>query len=336
MIFSKGRPLDYLRVSLTPKCNFNCMYCMPEGDVTPFPGKILLNTEKKGPLDGLSTEEWIRLISYFISEQGVKTIRFTGGEPLLSPHLEPILRAIRHFDIDTSVTTNAFLLEGRAESLKDAGLKRLNISLDTLKPEIFARISTRGHIENVLAGIERALTVGFEKIKINSLLLRGINDSELEDLVRFALDRNLEIRFMELMAIGVMSSNANNYRVTSEEVRKRLSRHFAITETTRPVGSPAETFKLEDPQTGKIIPFGLISPVSQSFCSDCRRLRINYKGELIPCLMLDKGLDLKPFAQGKETPYLNGIIDALHACADEKPWKDPVMQASRLMTHIGG
>lgn len=324
MIHSKGRPLDYLRVSLTPKCNFNCMYCMPDEPVSVFPG------------GGLTTDEWIGLLSYFIQEQGIKTIRFTGGEPLLSPHLEPILEAIQHFDIDTSVTTNAFLLEPKAQRLKDLGLKRLNISLDTLSEETFGRISTHGNITKVLAGIEKALTLGFQKIKLNSLLLRGVNDHECEELVRYALDRNIEIRFMELMSIGVMSSQATNYRLTSAEVKERLSASFDIQETSRPKGSPAETYRLTDRNSGKSIPFGLISPVSQSFCSDCRRLRINFKGELIPCLMLDKGLDLKPLAQGDLDAYPNGILQALAECADQKPWNEPIYEADRLMTHIGG
>jgi len=325
MIESKGRRLDYLRVSLTPQCNFNCMYCMPDNYASPFDAK------------GLTAEEWITILTYFIDKQGIKTIRFTGGEPLLSPHLEPILAGIRHFDIDSSVTTNAFLLPEKAKSLKEIGLKRLNISLDTLNQETFKRISTRGNLKKVLDGIEASIDLGFEKIKINSLLLRGINDSECNDLVHWALDRNLEIRFMELMSIGVMSTQASNYRVTNKEVRDRLSTHFIIRESERPKGSPASTYTLTDPRTGRTIPFGLISPVTNSFCSDCRRLRINYKGELIPCLMMDSGLDLKPLARGDVSAYAEtGLEAAINNCAEQKPWAEPIMETDRLMTQIGG
>ncbi|PIE02703.1 MAG: GTP 3',8-cyclase MoaA [Acidobacteria bacterium] len=324
MITSKGRPLDYLRVSLTPKCNFNCIYCMPDEYGLP------------GTDQALSSQEWVRLLTYFITRQGIKTIRFTGGEPLLSPQLEPILEGIRPFDIDSSVTTNAFLLEAKAEKLKMLGLKRLNISLDTLDANTFKRISARGNLAKVLRGIEKSMEVGFERIKINSLLLRGINDSECVDLVRWAMDRDLEIRFMELMSIGVMSSQSVNYRITTHEVHDRLSKHFMIRPTKRPKGSPATTYRLTDPHTGRTIPFGLISPVSDSFCSDCRRLRINYKGELIPCLMHDSGLDLKPLARGQRDAYPEGLHAALMQCADQKPWSEPIYQAERLMTQIGG
>ncbi|HID33709.1 MAG TPA: GTP 3',8-cyclase MoaA [Anaerolineae bacterium] len=320
-----GRRLTYLRVSLTDVCNLRCVYCMPE-DMTFRPRHELM------------TDEEIIIIVRLMAELGVNKVRLTGGEPTVRPHVVEIVRQIAHIPgiRDIAMTTNAILLPQLAEPLARAGLKRVNISIDTLDPNKFKFITRWGDLDKVLAGAEAAQAAGLHPIKINAVVTRGFNDEDVVDLARLTLDRDWDIRFIELMPFADEATFAQAAVVRSEETRERIE--AALGPLTPIPGhdprDPAKPYRL----AGARGTIGFISSVSEPFCESCNRLRLTADGKLRLCLLRDGEFDiLTPLRAGAP---IAEIQEAIVEAAYHKPWghglPDGVIPTSRLMNQIGG
>ncbi|HZK10698.1 MAG TPA: GTP 3',8-cyclase MoaA [Clostridia bacterium] len=288
---SFGREINYLRLSLTDFCNFRCAYCMPKEGV-----------EAKKRQEILTLEEIYAIARHFV-QMGVSKLRLTGGEPMLRPgHLGLIFSLSQLESLkDLAMTTNGSFLSSQAQKLKEAGLKRVNISLDSLKADVFKEI-THSDLGPVLEGIDAALECGL-KVKINTVLLKGINEGEIEDFARLTLDRPLDVRFIELMPLGERADFSKKHFLSCDRVLDKLE---LVKETEQIKGSAATLYRYKN-GLGKI---GLISPLSCNFCGECNRLRLSCEGKLRPCLHSDYYVDLlAPLRRGEDlTPY---ILEAL-------------------------
>ncbi len=271
LIDGHGRVVNYLRVSVTERCNFRCLYCMPQKPFSWVPKENLL-----------SFDELFKFIKVAIDE-GVTKIRITGGEPLLREDLDYFIRLINDYksDIDLALTTNGFMLDSVAQKLKDAGLKRLNISLDSLKPAIAAQIAQKNVLGSVLSGIDKALEVGL-KVKINMVPLKNINDNEILDILEFAREKNIRVRFIEYMENSHAKSEIIG--LDGKEILNIIKKRYTISKIGREKNSPSFHYKIEE--NGYI--FGLIDPHKHDFCEDCNRIRLTAEGHLIPCLYFDE------------------------------------------------
>lgn len=271
LIDGHGRAVDYLRISVTERCNFRCQYCMPEKPFSWVPAENLL-----------SFEELFKFVKVAI-DQGVNKIRITGGEPLLRKDLDYFIGLIHTHkpDIDLALTTNGFLLPELAHQLKSAGLKRVNISLDTLKPVVAAQIAQKNVLSRVLEGIETALEVGL-KVKINMVPLQGINDSEILDILEYARERGIIVRYIEYMEN--IHANSEIQGLHGKEILSAIKKRYTITKIGRAFSSPSFNYKIKE--NGYV--FGLIDPHKHDFCEDCNRIRLTAEGHLIPCLYFDE------------------------------------------------
>ena len=311
---SFNRRIDYLRISVTDFCNFRCSYCMPEEGIV---------AKKREEI--LSLEEIYFLARLFV-EMGVTKIRLTGGEPLLRPGLEGLIYSIARLEPirDLAMTTNAYVLEDRAKKLKEAGLNRVNISLDSLNPMVFSGL-TKGELAPVLRGIDAALEAGLG-VKINTVLLKGINDGEIEKMADFAMERGVDIRFIELMPLGENGAFSDRHFLSCDAVLERLE----LEELERQVkSSPATMYSYKG--KGRV---GLIRPLSCSFCSHCNRLRLSSDGKLRPCLHSDEYIDLlTPLRKGEDLrPYIEEALK-------NKPFSHHINEgeiARESMHRIGG
>jgi cyclic pyranopterin phosphate synthase len=280
------RPLKALRISVTDRCNFRCTYCMPRevfGSDYPFLPREAL----------LSFEEITRLVRIFAG-LGVAKIRLTGGEPLLRrelPTLVGMLAALPGIE-DLALTTNGVLLPEGAAALRAAGLKRLTVSLDTLRPERFQALSdTDLPLERVLAGLEAGRAAGFDRLKLNCVLQRGVNDDEILDLAAFARDRGHTLRFIEFMDVGTTNGWRLDSVVPSREVFQTVDAHWPLEPIPAPQGTVARGWRYRDGQ-GEV---GFISSVTEPFCRTCDRARLSAEGQLYTCLFAAERLDLKGF-----------------------------------------
>lgn len=274
-----GRNIDYLRISVTDRCNLRCSYCMPDEGVEEPPYRLL-----SGP-DILKVVRTVRAM-------GVTHVRLTGGEPLVRPDVADIIRGVRDAGVaDISLTTNGILLADCARNLKEAGLKRVNVSLDSLDPAVFRKITRTGNVGDVLAGIDAALAEGLNPVKINVVVMAGINEDGILDLARLSMKLPVSVRFIEVMPIGP-DAGANSLAVVpADEVKERVSR-LGTLETAPPVegAGPARTYRLR----GAPGTVGFIAPLSHPFCAECNRLRLTPDGKLRPCLASDTEVDLLP------------------------------------------
>lgn len=274
-----NRVVDYVRLSVTDRCDFRCVYCMD--DEMQFVPRAQL----------LTLEEIARIAQAF-TELGVKKVRITGGEPLVRRNVIKLFEDIGQLPglSELVLTTNGSQLTKLAQPLKDAGVKRINISLDSLDSEKFKRITRVGELQNVLAGIEAALAVGFEKIKLNAVILKHRNDDEITDLVRYASDRKMDISFIEEMPLGVIGDHdrAEAY-YSSDEIKSDLEQEFTLVPTTETTGGPSKYYKLTE--TGTRV--GFISPHSHNFCEQCNRVRLTCEGRLLLCLGQEHSVDLR-------------------------------------------
>lgn len=273
LIDSFGRRIEYLRVSVTERCNYRCFYCMPRAGV-----------RFSTPENLLTGDELVRLIRLF-AELGVRRVRLTGGEPLVRRDLVSLVGTIarlRGID-DLSLSTNGHLLERHAASLKQAGVRRINISLDSLDPEVFARITRGGDVRAVLRGIDAALTAGMAPVKLNMVVMRGINDREIESMLAFAVARGVDLRYIETMPVGPQAGDGMACHYPAALVLERLRRHVGA--ALAPVkgnkgAGPACYYRIgAGPAT-----VGAISAVSRHFCAGCNRVRLTAAGELVLCL----------------------------------------------------
>ena len=281
MIDPFGRDISYLRVSVTDRCDFRCTYCMSE-DMTFLPKK-----------DVLSLEELERLCNVFV-KLGVKKLRLTGGEPLVRKNIMNLIRNLGHH-LDTgdleelTLTTNGTQLHKYATELFDCGVRRVNISIDTLDPKKFTEITRWGKLENVLRGIEAAANSGL-KIKLNTVALRGTNEDELPNMVKWAGERGFDITIIEVMPMGdIGAENRVSQYLPLSMVRSNLSEHFSLRDIDYKTGGPARYVEIEE--TGTKI--GFITPLTHNFCESCNRVRLTCTGTLYMCLGQEDAADLK-------------------------------------------
>jgi len=275
LIDGHGRTVDYLRVSVTERCNFRCQYCMPEKPFSWVPKENLLSFEE------------LFLFMKVAIDEGVNKIRITGGEPLLREDLDSFIKMIHDYkpDIDLALTTNAYLLPQTAQKLKDAGLKRLNISLDSLKPEIAHKIAQKDVLEQVLKGIDKALEVGLG-VKINMVPLKGINEEEILDVMAYCMERDIKVRFIEYMENR--HANIDLRGMHGKEILSKVKEKYTIHALGREGASPSFNYTIEE----NGYEFGLIDPHKHDFCENCNRIRLTAEGFLIPCLYFDEALSI--------------------------------------------
>ncbi len=274
LIDSYDRVVDYLRVSVTERCNFRCNYCMPEKPFSWVPKENLL-----------TFEELFEFIKVTIDE-GVKKIRITGGEPLLREGLDKFVKMIYNYEphIDLAMTTNAFLLKGVAHKLKDAGLKRINVSIDTLKPEVALEIAGKDVLKNVLEGVDEALRVGL-KVKVNMVPMKGVNADEIIDVLEYCKDRGMSIRFIEYMENAHAKAEIKGMK--SAELLEILSQKYEFSDDGFDGASPSHYYTMKDGYR-----FGIIEPYEDNFCKKCNRIRLTAEGYLIPCLYFDEAMSI--------------------------------------------
>ncbi len=274
-----NRVVDYVRISVTDRCDFRCVYCMDD-EMNFVPREQLLTLEE------------IAKIAEAFTELGVKKIRITGGEPLVRRNVIKLFEDLGQLSgLDELVlTTNGSQLTKMSQSLKNAGVKRINISLDSLDADKFKRITRVGDLNNVLAGIDTALATGFDKIKLNAVILKNRNHNEVVDLVRFASDRGMDISFIEEMPLGVIGDHdrAEAY-YSSDEIKKDLAQVFDLVPTTEKTNGPSKYYKVTEKGTR----VGFISPHSHNFCEDCNRVRLTCEGRLLLCLGQEHSVDLR-------------------------------------------
>ena len=305
MIDPFGRDISYLRVSVTDRCDFRCTYCMSE-DMTFLPKK-----------DVLSLEELERLCGVFV-KLGVKKLRLTGGEPLVRKNIMSLIRNLgQHLDTgdleELTLTTNGTQLHKYAEELFDCGVKRVNVSIDTLDPEKFTEITRWGKLDNVLRGIEAAANSGL-KIKLNTVALRGTNDNELPNMVKWAGEQGFDITIIEVMPMGdIGAENRVSQYLPLSMVRSSLSEHFTLRDIDYKTGGPARYVEVEE--TGTKI--GFITPLTHNFCESCNRVRLTCTGTLYVCLGQEDAADLKTPLRNSEGD--NALITAIREAISRKP-----------------
>jgi cyclic pyranopterin phosphate synthase len=329
-----GRTIDYLRISITDRCNLRCLYCMPEEGVAWKPHDAMLTLEE---------------IAHFVTiaaQEGFSRIRLTGGEPLVRLGILDLVRRISQTPgIErVAMTTNGILLPKYANSLREAGLNRVNISLDTLDPVQFTHITRWGDINDVFAGIDAALSVGFDPVKINAVVVRSLNQ-DLLAFARLSIDRPLHVRFIEYMPVGDPQGEdglgwTHKDTIPNEElialIDKRaiaagLGRLVPLNEAAKPEGwGPAQYYQFEE-ALGTI---GFISALSRHFCNECNRLRMTAEGQLRPCLFSDQEFDVKYALRQKDDDEVRRV---LHAALYSKPDEHHnQVGTERLMSQIGG
>ncbi|MFW5749533.1 MAG: GTP 3',8-cyclase MoaA [Halanaerobium sp.] len=311
-----GRVIDYLRISITDRCNLRCRYCMPADGV-----------ENKSHQDILSYEDILKIVKYG-KKLGIKKVRITGGEPLVRLGVEDFIAALNRLDLeDISMTSNAVLLSKKAVRLKKAGLDRINISLDTLDSEKFKKITRRDNLTDVLQGIKAALKAGLDPVKLNVVLMKGVNDDELFDFVELSRKQKLNVRFIEYMPLGG-EAEAEKF-ISSREIKDLISQKFNLLPAVAKGNGPANYFKLEGAE-GTI---GFISALSEHFCSSCNRLRLTADGRFKPCLAGDQEILIKGFSKEEiKAAYLKAleIKPVCHNLSFEH------QDYSRNMSQIGG
>ena len=329
LIDTYGRGHRDMRVSLTDRCNLRCTYCMPHDFAAWLPSKDLLNTD-----------ELIEIIEVAVS-QGIDEIRLTGGEPMLRPDIVEIvsrISSIRNAP-KLSMTTNGLVLAKLAKPLVDAGLRRINISLDTLDRDVFKKMTHRDRIDDVFAGIASAKEAGLLPVKINTVLLRGINDGEAVSLLKWALAEDLNLRFIEQMPLDAGGIWNREQLITADEIFAQLSEHYDLTPVEYRGSAPAEEFLVN----GGPATVGIIGSVSRPFCGACDRIRITSDGQLRSCLFSMTETDLRSILRSdmSKTEKTEALVSKFHSTVKAKlpghGINDPsFIQPSRPMSAIGG
>jgi GTP 3',8-cyclase len=326
--------VDYLRISLIDRCNFRCQYCMPEADELTY----LLQPQL------LTHDELLTLLQEVFIPVGFTRFRLTGGEPLVRPGVVELVRAIAALPEtqDLSMTTNGFLLAGLAEALYQAGLRRINISLDSLEPEIFDQIignRGRSRWQQVWSGIQAAYEVGFDPLKLNVVVIPGVNDHEILDLAALSIEREWHIRFIEFMPIGNGDLFSDRGWVASEALRQQIRDRWGLTEGQVTGNGPADVFQIP----GAKGTLGFISQMSECFCDRCNRMRLSADGWLRPCLLNETGqLDLKTaLRSGVPLAEIRAQVQELLALKPEINFKQREAGTTtgaytRTMSQIGG
>lgn len=319
-----GRRVEYLRLSLTDRCDLRCFYCMPKGF-----------SDYETPGHWLTAGEIERVVGAF-AHLGVRRVRLTGGEPLLRRDLPRIAGSLATLPgiEDLSLSTNGTQLARLAAPLRRAGVTRLNVSLDTLRADRFSDITGGGQLQRVLEGLDAARRAGFEPIKINMVAMRGINLDEVEAMVAFCLDKGFTLRFIETMPVGATGSAAGAHYVDLGEVRERLERHYRLLPAVMNGGGPARYVQVE----GTDLRIGFITPLSQHFCDTCNRVRLGVDGTLYLCLGQDHRMELRPLLRaGADDAELRSAVAAAIARKPERhTFTETPGQVVRFMSQTGG
>ena len=318
-----GRRIEYLRLSVTDKCNLRCFYCMPKGF-----------KDFEQPEHWLTFDEIERVIKAF-TELGVARVRLTGGEPLVRKNITELAQRLTALPglNDLSLSTNAVLLDKHASDLYHAGVSRINVSLDSLKTERFKNI-TGGKLQPVLDGLMAAKLAGFSPIKINMVAMKGINDDEFEDMIEFCLEHDFTLRFIETMPMGATADDATEHYLDLQTVKQQLSNSFEFIAGVMPGGGPARYVQIKNTS----LRIGFITPISQHFCESCNRVRLSTDGTLYLCLGQDDKVELRPLLrQGiSDDDLKTALIDAIGVKPQKHEFKDKPEQVVRLMSMTGG
>ena len=322
-----GRHIDYVRLSVTDRCDFRCVYCMAE-EMTFLPRDQVL-----------SLEEIYEVGAAFV-RLGVNKLRLTGGEPLVRKDILTLIRRLGKLDVELVITTNGSQLTTMADDLVAAGVKRINISLDTLNAERFKELTRKDKFDQVMAGIDAACQAGFKKIKLNAVILKGRNDDEVVDLVDFARDRGLDISFIEEMPLGVISEHDREEAYcSSDEVRAMIHARYPLEKTDEQTAGPSTYYRMADSSSR----VGFISPHSHNFCSECNRVRVTVEGRLLLCLGNEHSMDLRELLRSEpdEEKRAAMLEKALIESMDLKPEKHHFDLANepqilRFMNATGG
>ena len=318
-----NRKIEYLRLSVTDKCNLRCFYCLP---------KRFKKFEQ--PEHWLSFNEIERLIRIF-SELGVERVRITGGEPLVRKNLPELVHRLEVLPgvTDLSLSTNAVLLSSQAHELHEAGISRINVSLDTLRSDRFTKI-TGGKLEPVMEGLKAASSAGFQPVKINMLALKDVNDDEFEDMVEFCLVNDFTLRFIETMPIGTPGRNASKQYLDLGIVERQLGKRFELIPGIMPGGGPARYVQVK----GTDLRIGFITPISQHFCETCNRVRLSVDGTLYLCLGQEHKYELRPLLRSgiSDESLKEAIHDAISLKPERHYFKEHPDQIVRFMSMTGG
>jgi GTP 3',8-cyclase len=326
---SYNRPIRDLRVSLTDRCNFRCFYCLPHGEPPIAPKEQMLSFEE------------IDYVCEIFVGLGIEKLRLTGGEPMLRRDIETIIRKLARLKTsglrDLALTTNGYYLPDRAQSLKDAGLDRVTISLDSLKRDVFKRMTGVDVLDKVLAGIDAAKKAGLEPIKINAVIVRGHNEDEVADFAAFARDYDVKMRFIEFMPLDSGHEWAREDVVSGKEIRDRISERFPLVRVDVARGSDTSSrYRFADGAPGEI---GIIAPVTEPFCGACSRIRLTADGQIRTCLFSTVEHSLRDVVRSGASRA--EIIEYIHSVIMKKEPRhfinDPGFVApSRTMSFIGG
>lgn len=324
MVDSFGRKVEYLRLSVTDRCDFRCVYCMTE-DPCFLPKDHVLHLEE------------LAWIAQAFTELGVTKIRLTGGEPLVRNDCDQLVSLLGKLPglTDLSMTTNGSRLKKFAKPMFAAGLKRLNISLDTLNPTLFTQLTRNGKLDRVIDGIDTAIAAGFERIKINAVILKQQNDNEVIDLVDFCRGRRLDIAFIEEMPLGEIDERKRARHCSSDEVKAIIESRYPLQLSSKRTGGPARYYTMADSP----IHIGFISPHSHNFCHECNRVRVTVEGQLLLCLGNEHAVDLKSIV--REFPAdIERLKAAILAGINLKPkqhdFGNNQVQILRFMNATGG
>ena len=330
-----NRPINYLRISVTDRCNLRCIYCMPAEGIG------LLSH------DEILTYEEVTLIVRLAAELGINKLRLTGGEPLVRARLPELIAMLADIDAidDISLTTNGALLKEYAGELKVAGLRRVNVSLDSLNQDNFERITCYRKLSDVLRGIEVAKACGLNPVKINMVVMRGINDDEILDFARLTITEGWHVRFIELMPFVTdnppeghstgRKANSHSQFMSADEIKERLN-SLGELNPCLPITGNGPAKYLRFPEASGTI--GFITPVSQHFCFNCNRLRLTAEGKLRPCLLSDSEIDLRqPLRSGASSDKLKQVItEAIQRKPKEHQLSRGHISKKRLMSQVGG
>lgn len=339
-----GRQVDYVRLSVTDRCDFRCVYCMTE-DMKFLPRKDVLTLEE------------IYQVGRAFTELGVKRLRLTGGEPLVRNNVMALIRALGKLPglDELLITTNGAQLDRLAAPLREAGVNRINISIDSLDAERFHRITRTGRLDKVLAGIEAARSCNFDRIRLNTVIMKGYNDDEVLPLTDFAVARGIDIAFIEEMPLGQASDHQREETVCSNDwVREQIKTRYALLDSDETTAGPSRYYSIP----GELSRIGFISPMSHNFCADCNRVRMTVEGRLLLCLGNEHSSDLravlraagdlptrqdeiKSLEQAADIPVSDALKKAIVAAMDLKPerhhfYEQDYAQPVRLMNMTGG
>lgn len=319
-----GRKIEYVRLSVTDRCDLRCFYCIPQ--------------EFKGfeePEHWLTFEEIQRVMTAFAA-LGVEKVRITGGEPLVRKNLPDLARRLAAIPgiNDLSLSTNAVQLGRHAKALREANVSRINVSLDSLDARRFKQITNGGKLEKVLSGLMAAKEAGFHPIKINMVVMRGINDDEVRDMVDFCIRHDFTLRFIETMPMGDTGRNAGNHYLSLDVVKRQLQQQFDLIPGVMPGGGPARYMQV----AGTDLKIGFITPISQHFCETCNRVRLSADGTLYLCLGQEDKVELRPLLRSGagHKAVTQAIIDAVAAKPQRHEFREKPDQIVRIMSITGG